>query len=233
MIANKVSFLGTGGAFDYEYGNSSAIIRLNGFNYLVDCGHSVYEKLRETGLIEQIDFVLITHMHADHIGSLSTLLLYHDHFVEDKQLQILYPDVDFRDKLMGYLRYSLQTPEKYVAFSSIEKQMGVGYVDTSDLHVKGMRSFAYYFEDEEGLIAYSGDLGDADHLIENLDHLPAKNRVLFHEVCFDPKLEPHTFHEDLYPYLSRYKIYGYHCRPEDAPDDSRIPLVYNEKSLMT
>src|SRR4030095_1587723 len=69
-IAMLLQFLGTGGAFNPEYGNSAALIRCNGKSILIDCGFTVFAKLKEFNLFNQIDYILITHLHNDHTGSL-------------------------------------------------------------------------------------------------------------------------------------------------------------------
>jgi len=224
----NIRFLGVGGAFDYQFGNSAAIVTFKDENYLIDCGHSVYEELARQNLIGELDYVLITHLHADHVGSLSTLILHHHHFIQDKQLKIIYADTAFRDELKSYLSFSLQKPEKYIAFSSIEKHVGVGFVDTKSHHVEGMQTFGYYFLDAQKLIAYSGDLAEPEILFNSLEVLPAQERLVFHEMSYEPN-KAHTLYSELNRFTSRYKIYGYHNNPIERPADCEIPLVYGSQ----
>jgi|GEM_PF-5625027 len=62
-------FIGTGGALDYQFGNASMIIDLP-TRVLVDCGPSIYPKLMEKNLLETFDYLLLTHLHGDHVGSI-------------------------------------------------------------------------------------------------------------------------------------------------------------------
>ena len=70
----ELKFLGTGGAFDWECGNSSALVSFKGETILIDCGCVVYQQLCRLNLIDKIDAILITHFHDDHVGSLSSIL---------------------------------------------------------------------------------------------------------------------------------------------------------------
>lgn len=64
----KITWNGTGAAWANFYGNSSAVIEADGMRLLVDCGHTVPNRLREMQLtLHDIDAVFISHLHGDHI----------------------------------------------------------------------------------------------------------------------------------------------------------------------
>ncbi len=222
-----ISFIGTGGAFDYQYGNASAIIKLNGENYLLDCGHDVYHQLRVKEAIQPIDYIIVTHFHADHVGSLSTFILHHHLFVNGKQLKILYPEKHFKDALYNYLSFSLQKPEKYIAFIPMDNRPELDYLNTFGKHVPGMQTYSYIFREGDKMIAYSGDTADSDTLFEYLEEKAAPDTVVFHDITFDRQNGSHTYFKELVPYLQEYPIYGYHCDPTQNPEENPVPLVYN------
>lgn len=227
-----IKFVGTGGAFDWKYGNSSAILKFGGETFLIDCGHSVYERLCKKKVVQDIEYVLITHLHADHVGSLATFILHHHIFVEDKQLKILYPDKAFKNDLYDFLAFSLLKPEKYIVFQPLVNFPKIRFVDTKDQHVQDMQTYSYYFVDGQDLLAYSGDLGNHEVLFEKLEELETTHNLVFHEISFDPGLTGHTYYKDLEEYQGKYKIYGYHCDPTKNPEDNKIPLVYNTQEFL-
>lgn len=73
-----LKFLGTGSAFNEELGNTSAYVKEEGTLLLIDCGETVFSRIKETGLLDDVQnvYIAITHNHSDHIGSLASLIEY-------------------------------------------------------------------------------------------------------------------------------------------------------------
>ncbi len=73
----KVTFLGTGEAFDPELPNTSVVIESETATILVDCGYSVpqqyFKLIRDPNLI---DAFYLTHIHADHSFGIPALLMW-------------------------------------------------------------------------------------------------------------------------------------------------------------
>jgi len=65
--------IGNGTAFDPEIPNTSFLLK---DFLLIDCGYNIFKELKENFDIGKIELIAITHNHADHIGSLETLLFY-------------------------------------------------------------------------------------------------------------------------------------------------------------
>lgn len=78
MAKILVRQLGNGGAFDYDQTNTA--FTLFDDQILVDCGYNIFPKLMSTTdengirLANKIKYILITHKHDDHIGSLMSYL---------------------------------------------------------------------------------------------------------------------------------------------------------------
>ena len=89
----ELIFLGRGAAFNPKEGNTSAYFIEGRELFLIDCGESVFSKLMELDLLNEIDRVnlLITHTHSDHIGSLGSLVMY-SFYVLQKPLNIILPN---------------------------------------------------------------------------------------------------------------------------------------------
>ena len=73
---NTLKFLGNDSGFGEK--NNSAYIEYNNDFYLIDCGFTVFEQIKnkfEFKKYENIN-IIITHLHNDHAGSLSQVILY-------------------------------------------------------------------------------------------------------------------------------------------------------------
>ena len=74
----NLSFLGKGAAFYPAFGNTNAFFEKDGDLFFLDFGESAFEKavrLLDMASYRHV-YVLITHLHADHVGSLASLLSY-------------------------------------------------------------------------------------------------------------------------------------------------------------
>lgn len=74
----KINFLGIGAAFNTEDYNTSAYIKRDDKMILIDCGETIARNIIENNILDDIKelYVLISHTHSDHVGSLGTLLFY-------------------------------------------------------------------------------------------------------------------------------------------------------------
>ncbi|MCS6906090.1 MAG: MBL fold metallo-hydrolase [Bacteroidia bacterium] len=228
----EIKFVGTGGAFDAQYGNSSAVIRIGNKTVLLDCGSTVFSSLQTAQLLREIDYVLITHFHDDHIGSLSTLLFYYYVYLKEKEVIILYPTSEFKTMLINYLTFSMISPEKYCSFQPITSFPYILPIDTFGLHVPGLVSYAYYFQEANQAILYSGDIAHPTFLYNFILEQNLQPDYIFHEISFFPS-SVHSYYREVFPYLEIAPTFGYHCDPSQNPSDNIIPLVYNSSFLFS
>ncbi|GGN96167.1 MBL fold metallo-hydrolase [Saccharibacillus kuerlensis] len=67
----NLQMIGTGSAFAKKYFNNNALIEQDGFKLLIDCGITAPMALYQLDIgMEELDAVLVTHMHGDHVGGL-------------------------------------------------------------------------------------------------------------------------------------------------------------------
>jgi ribonuclease BN (tRNA processing enzyme) len=79
----KVEVIGVGDAFSEKYNSSSIVIESGDFRLMIDCCERIRKTLREareksgSGLnLGQIDHVMLTHLHGDHVGGLEAYAFY-------------------------------------------------------------------------------------------------------------------------------------------------------------
>ncbi|MDR6880238.1 MBL fold metallo-hydrolase [Bacillus sp. 3255] len=70
----QIQMLGTGSAFAKTFYNTSALVRSNGLNVLIDCGVTTPKSLHDLQIKpDDIDGIVISHIHADHVGGLEEI----------------------------------------------------------------------------------------------------------------------------------------------------------------
>ena len=220
---SNIKFISTGGVFDYQLGNSAAVVKLNEVSILIDCGYTVFGALSQKGAINDIDYLLITHLHGDHVGGLHPAVL---HWANRRKsnIKIIYPTEAFKIELESYLRIFLVNVEKYVEFLPISGFPEIGYLDTHDLHSKGIQSYAYCFDFPDEFIYFSGDLGDLEFSRGFLESVSHNNIRVFHEVNF-LQGSAHVYYKDLENLAKEFNVFAYHCNRQNAPDDCTLKFV--------
>lgn len=238
MFIFDINMLGYGGAFNAEEGNSSFLMSTENFGkrFLVDCGSTVYSKLSADD-VKNIECVLITHCHDDHIGSLSTLI-YNRWFIHNKITTIITSKEVGLDLALYLTKVAGHKSEEFAIWNGYEYpdgRFGIQTLDTSNLHVPNMPSCGFLFSGVylgNRYLLYSGDISvpifespsiDKDMLIKLLNG----RTICFHDVTFkDYKGNVHCFYEKLLTYSDKFNIYGYHYS-----ESERIPtnLVMNSK----
>ncbi|ULL17489.1 ribonuclease Z [Paenibacillus sp. H1-7] len=67
----QIQMIGTGSAFSKKYFNNNALVFCNGCTLLIDCGATAPRALYSLDFpLDQIDGIVISHIHADHVGGL-------------------------------------------------------------------------------------------------------------------------------------------------------------------
>lgn len=155
-MKNTLNFTGNGSCFNADYGNNSAyhIDEENKSLLLVDCGESVFEKIRKQNLLDGIEDVniLITHMHTDHVGSLPSLIFFCEYGLQMVP-KVIYPDKTSMSQYLSLVgvepyAYNLITPEecKEYKIKSIKQK-----------HSDFINAYGYVLQLDRKIIYYSGD----------------------------------------------------------------------------
>lgn len=216
-----IKFIGTGGAFEPHKGNSAAIIEVAGKRILIDCGYTVFSTLLEKQLTDTLDYILITHLHGDHVGSLPTLVAYME-IKLGKELPILTPTTDFQTKINTFLNTTYEAKRAhYIPLTEIPE---IGFLDTFGQHMPDMQTFSYYFTENDHLIYYSGDINNTSTANDFLQTRTEKTIEVFHEVSFfDGPM--HVHYKAAAESLQNYSVYYYHVDGANKPADCTLALV--------
>ncbi len=156
-----IKFIGIGSAFNTELGNNSGFIKKEGAMILIDCGGTVFERLRKFELLKDISkiYIIITHTHPDHIGSLGDLIFYCHYKLKIKPV-IYFPENTLIQRLFSVVgvkenMYIIKTAMKN---GEMDKELGeftIEYLQGS--HTKSIPAYSFYLTLNKTTIYYSGD----------------------------------------------------------------------------
>lgn len=174
-----LKFIGIGDAFSTSLGNCSGFYKKDNRLIIIDCGETIFERIKNNNLLEGINKVdiIITHFHSDHVGSLGTLLFYLD-MLEINDKRVIYPNSKDMNTLLHLFgveecTYQVLTPK-----------------DVSDFHIEEVKqehcdidAFGYLMNIDDENIYYSGDTKSIDERVLNklfnneLDHFYQDVRI--------------------------------------------------------
>jgi ribonuclease Z len=181
----RVTLLGTGcpQVSTRRYGPAS-LLRWQDRQYLIDCGSGVTQRLLAAGTSgKQIDAVLLTHLHSDHIVDLFQLIISSWHQGRDRP-QRIYGPPGTRQYMKGLM--ALWQPELAQRIAH-EKRPSTAALDleVTDIepgtiirdgtlsviavpvrHQPVQAAFGYVFADDRHKVAFSGDTAYCPELIQ-------------------------------------------------------------------
>lgn len=223
-----LKFIGTGSAFRTDLGNNSAYIKERDSFLLIDCGGTVFHSMKNEKILEDLKkvYILITHTHLDHIGSLGDFIFY-CHYVLKIKPVIYYPGERI---LSEFLNISGVQREMYElkGMRNVEihdENFGkVKIIFNSGSHVPQMVSYSILLKIMDESIYYSGD---SNYLPAEVLEKAAKNEItkIYEDTCgLDYEKNPHLSFKKLCSLVKdvelRKKIYCMHL--DDAIDENEI-----------
>jgi ribonuclease BN (tRNA processing enzyme) len=174
----KITFVGSGDAFG-SGGRAHTCFRVDaaGRTLVVDFGASAITAWKRCGFSsDEIDAVLVTHLHGDHFGGLPFLLLECQFGVGRTRPLLLAGPVGFRARLErtlealfpGSMGIDWHFPWHVVEITCGERVQIAGFwVDTVEVeHPSGAPSTAVRLARGKRVFAYSGDTGWTEALLE-------------------------------------------------------------------
>lgn len=173
------------------------LVRANGLTFLVECGSGVTQRMVEAGVTgADIDAVLLTHMHSDHLVDLYQLIVSSWHQGRDRPQRIFGPRGvrAFAEATMEVWREEREARIRFECRPSTAAfEIEVTEFDEGEIfEARGVRvsafevdhrpvepAFGFVFETGDARVAFSGDTT----LCDNLVRAAAGVDLLVHE-CF-------------------------------------------------
>ena len=237
-----IDFLGIGSAWNVEQDNTSAYIKKDNKMILIDCGETIARKIIKENILEGIDelYILISHTHSDHVGSLGTLLFYSTYNKKIKNNLVLPNNKEYINNLKAYLKLvDISSEVKFIDANTLKETFKFKtFHILKATHVKRLPCYCFMFEDEENLIYYSADNSN----IEYIKHfLSIENAKIYTEICDNPKLNEEHLElgllEKATSVLQRKRIYLMHINESLNEEELRnkgfnIPMIRKKEKIM-
>ena len=200
----KLTLLGTGcPSIDHKRCGSSNLVSSKQTKILVDCGSGVTQRLHQSGNSSaEIDALLLTHLHTDHVIDLYQLIISSWHSDRDSIWNIYGPKgtKKFINKIMDAFKDERKLRISYESRSSIKafdikvtefnsngsysfKDLKVKYFEVDHKPVKYAYGFSFFNNSKK--LTISGDTRPCENLMKNA----FKSDVLLHEVFVEGEIK--------------------------------------------
>lgn len=175
-----LKFIGSGSAFNTELGNNGAYIKKDNILFMIDCGSSTFDRLMKSNLLDGVEriYVLLTHTHPDHVGSLGDLIFYGYYAMGEMMkpsVSVITPygmEINNLLERMGVQESLYKLLESNIGTESMEISDGDFEIKITPIpaqHVKELPCYGYIIGYEIENAYYSGDSNHIPHRI--LRHL--------------------------------------------------------------
>ena len=184
----NITFLGTNGWFDTHTGATSCVFLDTKDCYIIlDCGSGFY-KVPSLLKEEKPIYLLLTHLHLDHICGLQMLPL-----LKGKNLTIIVKEDKQKEDLAKFMQLPFMPTAKALGIrvatlDEIEKDLPFK-VETFEL-AHAVKTFGYKIFAEDKIVAYGLDSG----LCENILHLANDSDLFICECSYQPAQDPDFNH---------------------------------------
>lgn len=209
-----LKFLGVGSAFNTKEGNTSAYIKHEDTLILIDCGESVFSKMIQEKLLDNIKdiYVLITHLHSDHVGSLSSLIFY-CYYKLGIKVKVYFEDLGIEQLTLLLRIQGNKVGEHYELIDMFNTNNEFNFVPIRTRHDDNMFCYGYHINYKNKSIYYSGDSNEIPTIVLN-DFIEGKIDGFYQDTCLaDYEGNVHLSLRKLCEYIPkelRYKVYCIH-----------------------
>lgn len=219
----KLNFIGRGAAFNLKEGNTNAYFIENEKLFLIDCGETMFETLIKNDILPHMKevYVLISHTHSDHCGSLGSLGLYCQ-FVLNTKLKIIVPhDEAYEADLVHLMRIYGNTDNAYecVYEESIDgtfKSFSSVRYDLTQ-HDYMLTCYSFVFETKEGGVFYSADTRTTENMLRFINTHEKIDRIYMEATDLNVPGDIHLNVDILNAQIPKYvrdKVWMMHVRSD-------------------
>lgn len=200
----QIQMLGTGNAFAKKYFNNNALVSSNLFTLLIDCGITAPMAFYTLGKrFDEIDGILVTHLHGDHIGGIEELA-YQMYYKYKKKIHLFVPrelvEPLWENSLKGGLNNGEEGCSLHTYFHvipldedhpmAISEDLNIELIRTE--HIPNKKSYSLLINDS---LFYSSDMRFNPELIERV-HSEKKCKYILHDCqLYNPGLVHSTLDE--------------------------------------
>lgn len=174
-----LKFTGHGSSFNTELGNNSAYIKHGSILFMIDCGSNIFDRLLKGAILDDTEhiYVLLTHTHPDHVGSLGDLIFYGYYAMGElgvPKVTVLSPfDIEIRSllKLNG-------VRDEFYNLKQFYKEMRLTHKEDFEIdieavqatHVDELNCYGYVLKYLNQTAYYSGDSNSIPfHILQKLE----------------------------------------------------------------
>lgn len=200
----KLHFLGRGAAFYPAFRNTNAYFEKDRDLYFLDFGESAFGQVAASLPLKDYEniYVLLTHLHADHSGSLASLTSYL-YFVLHKRVTIIHPE----ETVVQLLTLQGIAPECYQYLPRLPEETGIQAIPIPVQHALDIHAFGYRLTCDGETLYYSGDSAQLPQDVLE-DFLSGKVQHIYHDTASHPS-ESHCYFQrlvDAIPQAERRRV---------------------------
>ena len=191
----ELNFTGKGSAFYPPFKNTGAYMLSGKALYLIDCGETMFDVLYhklDLASIEDV-YVILTHMHADHVGSLGTLISYF-YCLFNKAIHETLP----------------------------ENPAGLTAVPVEVKHALDMKCYGYVLSDGTETIYYSGDSSELPEDIRTRFLAGEIGRIYHDTSTHDLPNPSHCYYGKMEKWIPREERHRVYCMHLDSPCEDML-----------
>ena len=166
----NLNFIGIGGAFNTKLGSNAAYIKENNKIIFIDFGLDTFEKVEKHKLIEDVEevYVLITHLHGDHVGGLPTFIQY-SYIGFNKVVKIINNSESFTNNVKNLLKITAVESSNYEFVNVIDLPFSFKIELKKTTHTPLLECYSVIFIEKEGKTLYTSDSNDIEYLKKAID----------------------------------------------------------------